>query len=75
MSMGVGVGVGFGLSLGAGPPPPVATPAADSGLDSSGLAYAAPGHAGNYGASSGQERSLYDYLDMKQGEQAATFLL
>ena len=51
--------------MGAGPPPPVATPAGDSAPDSSsGLAY-----AGSYG-----ERSLYDYLDVKQGEQA-TFLL
>ncbi|KAH8314811.1 hypothetical protein KR074_000095 [Drosophila pseudoananassae] len=65
--------------MGAGPSPPAATPAASVsvGLDNIPPAYhhpghtGLPGHAGNYGAN---ERALYDYLDMKSGEQA-TFLL
>ncbi|KAH8379241.1 hypothetical protein KR009_003829 [Drosophila setifemur] len=68
--------------MGAGPSPPAATPAASVsvGLDNIPTTYhhhhhtghtGLPGHAGNYGAN---ERALYDYLDMKSGEQA-TFLL
>jgi len=61
--------------MGAGPSPPAATPAGENIPPYHHHGHPAhtglPGHAGNYGAN---ERALYDYLDMKSGEQA-TFLL
>ncbi|KAH8297625.1 hypothetical protein KR054_004528 [Drosophila jambulina] len=68
--------------MGAGPSPPAATPAASVGLDNLPSPYHHPGHPGHPGHSAGlatgnygaNERALYDYLDMKSGEQA-TFLL
>ncbi|SPP85114.1 Hypothetical predicted protein [Drosophila guanche] len=65
--------------MGAGPSPPAATPAAGTAVSLDNMPpypghpshHGHPAHPGNYGAN---ERALYDYLDMKSGEQA-TFLL